>query len=462
MTIRVRFAPSPTGYLHIGGARTALFNWLYARHTDGKFLLRIEDTDLERSTETSMQAILEGLAWLGISHDEDIVIQSTRRDEHLRLAHRLLDEGKAYRCFCTADELEKMREQALAEGRKPKYDGRWRDRTDAPAGDVPHTIRFKMPTEGSTTIPDIVLGDVTVSHEELDDLIIVRSDGTPTYNFVVVCDDAFMNVNHVVRGQDHMSNTFRQWHIYHALGHEPPRFAHLPLVDGLSKRKGSASVQHYRDIGYLSEAVVNYIARLGWSHGDQEIFSVAELIEAFDLVDVNRGSGKYDEDKMAWVNTQWMKRLELPVLAERTLPFLAARGIETSVDARLLALVDSLRERSANLVQLADGAVFAWRAPSSYAEAAVKKWMQAAVKPAYEGLIAALEAAEAFDASAVEATFKSVIESHGLALGKLAQPVRIALTGDSVSPPIFDTVAIVGREETLRRLRAALGQFSQP
>ena len=278
MSIRLRFAPSPTGYLHIGGARTALFNFLYAKHTGGKLLLRIEDTDLERSTEQSMHAIIEGLEWLGIRHDEDMVIQSTRRDEHVRLAQQLLAQGLAYKCFCTAEELTAMRESAIAEGRPPKYDARWRDRSDQPEGDVPFTIRFKMPQTGETTVHDLVLGDVTVNHEELDDLIIVRSDGTPTYNFVVVCDDAFMGVTHVVRGQDHMSNTFRQYQLYKALGHTPPQFGHLPLVDGLSKRKGSASVQNYRDQGYLAEAVVNYIARLGWSHGDQEIFSIDEMI----------------------------------------------------------------------------------------------------------------------------------------------------------------------------------------
>jgi glutamyl-tRNA synthetase len=460
MSIRLRFAPSPTGYLHIGGARTALFNFLYAKHTGGKLLLRIEDTDLERSTEHSMHAIIEGLEWLGIHHDEDMVIQSSRRDEHVRLAHDLLDRGLAYKCYCTAEELVTMRETAIAEGRPPKYDARWRNRTDAPEGDAAFTVRFKMPQTGETTVHDLVLGDVTVNHEELDDLIIVRSDGTPTYNFVVVCDDSFMGVTHVVRGQDHMSNTFRQYQLYKALGHNPPEFGHLPLVDGLSKRKGSASVQHYRDQGYLAEAVVNYIARLGWSHGDQEIFSYDELIAKFDVIDVNRGSGRYDEDKMSWVNTQWMKRLSTQTLAERTLPFLRARGVETEVDAKFLMLVEALRERSLNLVQLADGALFAWQAPAAYAEAAVKKWMSGASKPGFEQLIAALEALASFEPADIEAAVKGVLESSGLGLGKLAQPVRIALTGDAVSPPIYETIAVVGQAETLRRMRAALSQFS--
>jgi len=353
-----------------------------------------------------------------------------------------------------------MRETAIAEGRPPKYDARWRDRTDAPEGDAAFTVRFKMPQTGETTVHDLVLGDVTVNHEELDDLIIVRSDGTPTYNFVVVCDDSFMGVTHVVRGQYHMSNTFRQYQLYKALGHNPPEFGHLPLVDGLSKRKGSASVQHYRDQGYLAEAVVNYIARLGWSHGDQEIFSYDELIAKFDVIDVNRGSGRYDEDKMSWVNTQWMKRLSTQTLAERTLPFLKARGVETEVDAKFLMLVEALRERSLNLVQLADGALFAWQAPASYAEAAVKKWMSASSKAGFEQLIAALESLSSFEPADIEAAVKGVLESSGLGLGKLAQPVRIALTGDAVSPPIYETIAVVGQAETLRRMRAALSQFS--
>jgi glutamyl-tRNA synthetase len=277
---------------------------------------------------------------------------------------------------------------------------------------------------------------------------------------VVVCDDSFMGVTHVVRGQDHMSNTFRQYQLYKALGHNPPEFGHLPLVDGLSKRKGSASVQHYRDQGYLAEAVVNYIARLGWSHGDQEIFSYDELIAKFDVIDVNRGSGRYDEDKMSWVNTQWMKRLSTQTLAERTLPFLRARGVETEVDAKFLMLVEALRERSLNLVQLADGALFAWQAPAAYAEAAVKKWMSGASKPGFEQLIAALEALASFEPADIEAAVKGVLESSGLGLGKLAQPVRIALTGDAVSPPIYETIAVVGQAETLRRMRAALSQFS--
>ncbi|TVR04678.1 MAG: glutamate--tRNA ligase [Deltaproteobacteria bacterium] len=456
MTHRLRFAPSPTGNLHIGGARTALFNWLQARHAGGKFLLRIEDTDIARSTEESRQAILEALDWLGLDIDEDIVLQSTRRDVHVAAALRLLEEGKAYRCYCTPEELQAMREKATAEGRSPKYDGTWRNRTDHPPEGTPFTVRFAMPLDGTTVIDDIVLGEITVPNEELDDLIILRSDGTPTYNFVVVCDDAFMGVTTVCRGQDHMSNTFRQFHIYRALGHEVPRFAHLPLVDGLSKRKGSASVQHYRDIGYLREAVINYISRLGWSHGDQEIFSVEELVEKFDLADVNRSSGKYDEVKMAWVNEQWIKRLPAEELAVRLLPYLSDLGVETSADERLVSLVRQLQERSKTLVDMAEGARFAFQRPTAFDEKAVKKWIKPASRAAFEEILAALPGLDAFTPDELEAAIKSVAERHELGLGKVAQPIRIALTGTSVSPPIFDAIAIVGREETVHRMRAAL------
>lgn len=459
MTTRLRFAPSPTGNLHIGGARTALFNWLHARHTGGRFLLRIEDTDLARSTDESREAILEALEWLGLDVDEEVVLQSGRRDAHVAEVERLLASGHAYRCYCTAEELQEMRERAAAEGRAPKYDGTWRDRSDAPDDDRPFTVRFRMPQDGETVIEDIVLGEITVPNSELDDLIILRSDGTPTYNFVVVCDDAFMKVSHVCRGQDHMSNTFRQFHIYQALGHPVPKFAHLPLVDGLSKRKGSASVQHYRDLGYLREAVINYICRLGWSHGDQEIFTVDELVRHFDLADVNRSSGKYDEVKMAWVNDQWMKRLPVETLAERLLPFLAERGVNTTADARLAAVVAQLQERSRTLVEMADGALFAYLAPATWDEKAAAKWIKADRRAAYEETLERLQALETFDVASVEAAVQDIAARHELGLGKIAQPIRIALTGTSVSPPIFDAIVLVGQQETVNRMRRAMHLF---
>lgn len=459
MTIRVRFAPSPTGYLHIGGARTALFNWLYARHTGGKFVLRIEDTDLERSTQQSVDAILDGLAWLGLDHDEEIVTQSARRDEHVALAWRLYEEGYAYKCYCTAEELEQMREEAIARGDQPRYDRRWRDNDNPPSPDAPFSLRFKMPLDGALTIDDMVLGSVTVENQELDDLIILRSDGTPTYNLVVVADDHFMGITHVVRGQDHFRNTYRQAHIYKALGFELPTFGHLPLVDGLSKRKGSASVQQYRDAGYLSEAVINYIARLGWSHGDQEIFSREELVEFFDVVDVNRGSASFDEQKMRWVNTEWIRRLKADDLAARLLPYLHAIGVQTEVDERLCTLVDLLRERSETMVDMAENARFAFIRPTSYDEKAVKKWMKAGSKQGFVDAIALFESLDTWTADSIDKAIHEALERNELKFVKLGQPIRVALTGTSSSPGIAETAAIVGQEEVVARMKAALSTF---
>src|SRR5690625_614718 len=457
---RVRFAPSPTGNLHIGGARTALFNWLYARHTGGKFLLRIEDTDLARSTEESLQAILEALDWLGLDYDEPPVRQTARQAEHVRLAESLLEQGLAYRCYCTAEELEQMREDARARGEQPRYDRRWRDKTEPPSPDAPYSVRFKMPIDGELTIDDQVLGEVTVGNKELDDLVILRSDGTPTYNFVVVCDDAHMGTTHVMRAQDHLRNSFRQTYIYRALGFEPPRFAHLPLVDGLSKRKGSAGVQDFRDRGILKEALINYIARLGWSHGDQEIFTIDELVQHFDVVNVQRGSASYDEQKLTWVNSEWIKRLPSAELAERLVPFLQKIGIDATVDARMEFLVDQLRPRANTLVDMADLARFAYAAPAQYNDDAVTKWLTAESKPAIEDLIEALEALPSWEVDAVSETVAGIVKKHALKFMKVGQPIRVALAGDTQSPSIGETLWIVGQQESVARLRNALPRFS--
>lgn len=462
MTVRVRFAPSPTGFLHMGGVRTALFNWLFARHHGGKFLLRIEDTDRERSKDEYVDVILDAMAWLGMRHDEDIVYQSKRMDAHVALAQRLLDEGKAYKCFCTPEELTAMREKATQEKGRIMYDGTWRDRTDHPTDGRPYTVRFKMRQGSETTLDDMVLGPVTKGDVELDDFIIVRSDGTPTYNFVVVCDDAHMEVTHVIRGQDHTDNTFKQIHLYHALGLPLPRFAHLPLIKGLSKRKGSTSVQVYRDQGYVQEAVLNYIARLGWSHGDQEIFSIEELVEKFDLDGVNKAPGTYDEQKMAWVNLQWMKLLSVETLEERVLPLLATRGITPERDDRFRELVTLLQPRANDLLQLADEAVFPYRAPTEYAPKAVKKWMKAGSRAAYIDLMGRLAALESFDRATIEQTFADICEAHELKMGKIAQPVRVAMTGTSVSPSMFESVEAVGQAEIVDRMKAALHLFPEP
>lgn len=454
--IRVRFAPSPTGNLHIGGARTALFNWLYARHTGGKFLLRIEDTDLERSTEESVGAIFEALAWLGLDHDEEPLRQTSRQDEHVKLANELLERGLAYRCYATREELEKMREDAIAAGEQPRYDRRWRDRTDAPSPDAPYSLRFKMPLDGERTIDDLVLGSVTVGNKELDDLIILRSDGTPTYNFVVVCDDVHMGVTDIIRGQDHLRNSFRQAPIYEALGAALPRFAHLPLVDGLSKRKGSAGVQSYRDAGFLKEALINYIARLGWSHGDQEIFSVEELVEHFDFDHVNRASSTFDEKKLRWVNVEWIRRLSAEDLATRLVPFLAAIGLEATVDARMEFLVDQLRERAETLVDMAEAARFAYAAPSEYDEASVSKWLTAEVREPLIAVREALAGLSEWSVEAINAAIKEVVSASGLKFMKIGQPLRVAIAGNTVSPSIGETVWIVGQDEIVARLNAVL------
>lgn len=457
---RVRFAPSPTGNLHIGGARTALFNWLYARHTGGKFLLRIEDTDIARSTEESLQAIMEALEWLGLDHDEPPVRQTARQDEHVRLAQELLDKGLAYRCYCTAEELEQMREDARARGDQPRYDRRWRDSEETPPADAPFSVRFKMPINGELTITDQVLGDVTVGNQELDDLVILRSDGTPTYNFVVVCDDAHMGITHVIRGQDHLRNSFRQTYIYRALGFEPPTFAHLPLVDGLSKRKGSSGVQDYRDRGFLKEALINYIARLGWSHGDQELFTIEELIKHFDVVNVQRGSSSYDEKKMLWVNSEWIKRLPAEDLAARLLPFLQANGIEASVDDRMCFMVDQLRPRANTLVDMANAARFAYLAPTEYNEKAVAKWLSADSKPAIDELITQLQALESWEVETISDVVSGIVKSQGVKFMKVGQPIRVALAGDTQSPSIAETIWIVGQSESVDRLRKILPMFS--
>lgn len=457
--MRVRFAPSPTGNLHIGGARTALFNWLQARHSGGKFLLRIEDTDLERSTDASKEAIFEALEWLGLDYDEEAVIQTSRQDEHIRLANDLLARGLAYKCYCTAEELERMREEAIARGDQPRYDRRWRDRTDAPSPDAPYSVRFKMPIEGERTVDDLVLGPVTVGNIELDDLIILRSDGTPTYNFVVVCDDAFMKVSHVIRGQDHMRNTYRQAPIYEALGFPVPRFGHLPLVDGLSKRKGSASVQAYRDMGFLKEAVINYIARLGWSHGDQEIFSIDELVQHFDVTNVNRASAAFDEVKMRWVNVEWIRRLSADDLAGRLVPHLQKRGFEPVVDARMCFLVDQLRERAETLEEMAEAARFAYEAPERFDAEATEKWFTASNHAGVDLLIARFQAITDWSVENINAAIKETIKESGLKMPMIAQPLRIALTGSTSSPSIAETAFIVGQKETVERLGNALTQF---
>ncbi len=458
MSVRVRFAPSNTGTLHMGGARTALFNYLYAKNKGGTFILRIEDTDRERSKEEYTESIVEALDWLGMEPDEGPILQTSRLGMYNERIEKLLEEGHAYRCYCTPEELEEQREKALAEGRKPKYSRKWRDRTDYPE-DQPYTVRIKMPLEGTITIDDMVQGEVTVDVDQLDDFIIMRSDGTPTYNFVVVVDDADMDVTHVIRGDDHLNNTFRQVPVYRALGLEPPTFGHLPLISGLSKRKGSAAVQDYRDRGFLSEAVVNYISRLGWSHGDQEIFTREELVEYFGFDSVGKSPSNFDEDKLKWVNTEWLKKLEASDLAQRLLPFLKKLDLDVELDDRLVQIADLMRDRGDTLVEIAEKSTYFFTDQFDYDEKAVKKWMKPVSEPAIKEIIESLEGLDEWSADSIGTIYREVGKKHEVGLAKLAQPTRISLTGSTSSPSVFDLVASFPREEALRRLRKGAELF---
>lgn len=457
MTVRTRFAPSPTGMLHIGGARTALFAWLYARHFDGEFVLRIEDTDRERSTDEATQVILDGLSWLGLDWDGEPVFQSAREDKHVAAVEKLVADGKAYKCYCSKDELDGMREAQRAAGQKAMYDGRCRNRTEHPE-DAPYVVRFRSPDEGETWVKDQVLGDVCFPNKELDDLIIQRSDGTPTYNLAVVVDDADMGISHVVRGSDHLNNTPRQIQLYQALGLTPPVFAHIPLIHGpdgakMSKRHGSVAITEYREQGYLPHAVNNYLARLGWSHGDEEVFSEAQLIELFDLAQVGKGAARFDQQKLDWLNGHWLreaKSIDLVAEVTRLLALDVADGPE------LEPVIASLQERSKNLLDLAEGARFFYVAPTEYQEKAVKKNFKEGTWPLLETFIAGIEAMGEFSGEAAHALIGSVCEAEGVNMGKLAQPIRILVAGGPVSPPIDLTLGLLGKDETLTRLRAGV------
>ncbi len=459
---RLRFAPSPTGYLHIGGLRTALFNWLYARHVGGTFILRIEDTDRERSTPEAIEAILDGMRWCGLDWDEGPYYQTGRRDLYTAAVERLLAAGRAYSCTCTPETLEARRLQALAEGKRPMYRGTCRGRTSRPAG--PHAIRFVAPQSGTTVVDDLIKGPVTFENTELDDLVIQRSDGWPTYNFAVVVDDADMRITHVVRGDDHLANTPRQIAIYEALGLPLPRFGHVSMIMGpdkqkLSKRHGATAVTDYRDMGYLPEALDNYLVRLGWSHGDQEIFSLDEMVRLFDFSAVGKSAAVFNPEKLVWVNHQWMKHAGTERLARLLVPHLERKGYRVEVDPWVLRVVESLKERSKTLVEMADFGEFYFRTTIEYDPRAAEKQLTPAVLEPMRDLVAALDrlaASGRFDAASVEAAFQGVIGPRGLKLGALAQPVRVALTGTTISPGIFEVVETLGPERTLARLRAAI------
>lgn len=464
--VRVRFAPSPTGHLHIGGARTALFNYLFAMHNGGKFILRIEDTDTTRSTEEYIDAIIEGMKWLGLEWDEGPYRQTSRFAIYKSYVDRLLEEGKAYRCYCTAEELEQRREAALASGKTPKYDGRCRNISGV-VQDKPFAVRFKMPHEGVTVVDDLIKGVVEFENTQLEDMIIMRSDGTPTYNFVVVVDDIDMKITHIIRGDDHLNNTPKQIHIYRALGWELPIFAHLPMILGadktrLSKRHGATSVMAYKEMGYLPGALVNYLVRLGWAHGDQEVFSKDELISYFSLENIGKSAAIFNPEKLLWLNSQYIMQEQPEVLYEMAKPFLIQTGIvnaDWSPDIRWVAkAVKSLQERSKTLVELAISMRYYI---SEYVDIDPKA-KEKALKPEAIKLLIELKdflsAVSDFTATETERVLHDFAEKRGIKLGAIAQPVRVAITGTTASPGLFDVLEIVGKEKVLNRLQKVINE----
>ena len=462
--VRTRFAPSPTGYLHIGGARTALFNYLFTRHHGGKFILRIEDTDRERSTPEAITAILDAMKWLDLDWDEGPFYQAERSPLYKDRIQNLLAEGKAYPCVCTPEQLNAKRQLAQKEKRKPAYDGTCRPLAGAIPSlpkEKPYTIRFRSPQDGSTIVNDAVKGDVVFDNRELDDLIIARSDGTPTYNFCVVVDDIDMGITHIIRGDDHLSNTPRQILLYRAFECTPPQFAHVPLILGtdkarLSKRHGATSVMAYRDLGYLPEAVLNYLVRLGWSHGDEEIFSRDEMIAKFSLEAIGKSAGVFNPEKFLWVNFHHMKSRPLAQLAEEVIPYIEAKGFPVPQDEKWLQkMVATLQERTKTLVELVDSAHFYLTDDIAVDEKAAKKFLTAEVSQPLSKLIEKLEGLDDFSETNIEQAFSGVLQALSLPMGKLAQPVRVALTGSTVSPGIHEVIAVLGKERTIRRLQSA-------
>ena len=466
MTVVTRFAPSPTGFLHIGSARTALFNWLYARHHGGRYLLRIEDTDRKRSTPKAVDAILDGLRWLGLEGDEEPVFQFARLERHTEVARALLETGHAYRCYCSPEELEDMRNRARAEGRQPRYDGRWRDRdpADAPAG-VDPVIRIKAPLSGETTITDGVQGTVTVQNEQLDDMVILRADGTPTYMLSVVVDDHDMGITHVIRGDDHLNNAFRQATIYRAMGWDLPEFDHIPLIHGpdgakLSKRHGALGVDAYRDMGYLPEAINNYLLRLGWAHGDEEIVPRDRAIELFDLDGVGRSPARFDFAKLENLNGHYIREADDDRLAEAVIQRLAGDDglvLDAPATDRIRRGMPGLKARARTIIELAANARFyAATVPFTF-DAKAQALLDEAGRSTLAGLADTLRQSPSFDEEAVEAAVRRFAEAEDIKLGKVAQPLRAALTGTTTSPGIFEVLAVLGRDESLHRIDAVCG-----
>jgi glutamyl-tRNA synthetase len=471
--VRVRFAPSPTGHLHVGGARTALYNWLFARHHGGTCILRIEDTDVERSTEESVEAIIESLQWLGLDWDEGPYRQAARLSTYQEYAEQLLKTGQAYRCFCAPEELEERRRAALQVGHSPRYDGRCRERR--PETGKPWALRLRVSDEGVTVVHDLIHGEVGFDHTELDDFILVRSDGLPTYNFAVVVDDALLQITHVIRGDDHLSNTPKQIQVYRALDFSLPRFAHIPLILGpdrtrLSKRHGADAVLAFRELGYLPEALVNYLVRLGWSHGDQEIFSRDELIQYFELTRVGRTPAIFDQAKLDWLNGHYLREADPKRLADLLFPFYRQAGISAEENEAKLsdwsslgrgetfgeAVITAFRERAKTLAELAQSSLFLFRVPVDYDVQVVDTFLRGEAVKHLREIHDRLRPISRFEAAIIEKVYREFVAERGLKLGDVAQPTRVALTGRTVSPPLFQVMELVGREICLERLGAVL------
>ena len=460
MSVVTRFPPSPTGYLHVGGARTALFNWLFTRQSGGRMILRIEDTDRERSTEESVQAIFDGLNWLGIDHDEGPYFQTARFERYREVTQQLLDEGKAYPCFCTRERLDEMREGQMARGEKPRYDGRCRDLEDFDV-DADAVIRFRNPDDGEVVWNDLIKGEIRIANTELDDLIIARSDGTPTYNLTVVVDDMDMRISHVIRGDDHVNNTPRQINILAALGAELPVYGHVPMILGsdgarLSKRHGAVSVMAYRDEGFLPQAMLNYLVRLGWSHGDQEIFSVEEMIAAFDVSKIQRAAARFDLDKLRWLNQHYIKSSAPEALVDEYRWHLQRLGIDASAGPDLSGVIAAHQERAKTLKELAESTRFYFQAPEAYVEKDAAKHFVAGTAAILADLLARSQALADWNGAAMHGLVQAVAEAHGVGMGKVGQPVRVAVSGAANTPSLDVTLDLLGRAETEARLQRAV------
>ncbi|TXI27393.1 MAG: glutamate--tRNA ligase [Nitrosomonas oligotropha] len=460
--VRTRVAPSPTGYLHIGGARTALFSWAYARKHGGKFILRIEDTDQERSTQQSTQAILDGMAWLGLDYDEGPFYQMQRLERYHEVAEQLLRTGQAYYCYATKEELEEMRERQLAAGLKPRYDGRWRDSKQMPPVGVKPVIRFKNPLEGHVAFSDLIKGRIVVANSELDDLVLLRSDGIPTYNFSVVLDDLDMNISHVIRGDDHVNNTPRQINILRALNASLPEYAHVPMILGangerLSKRHGAVSVMQYQEDGYLPDALINYLARLGWSHGDEEIFNREQLIEWFDLSAISRSPAKFNPEKLHWINQQYLKKTDSADLVELVMPFLEKDECLVAGGPNLQSIVDLLKERVNTIEELADAAVYFYR-PLEPTDELRTQHLNAETKHLLTDLLEKFSHIE-WTRESIHHEIKTAAKHHDVKLPKIAMPLRVMVTGEVHTPSIDAVLELLGREETLARMNTQLNSI---